>query len=45
MYIISYFVGILVALVWFLSRQVRCYELFLYIHTRYLQFNQAASWM
>jgi hypothetical protein len=45
MYIsISYFAGILVALVWFLPRWVRCYEL-LYIHMRYNPFNRVASWV
>jgi hypothetical protein len=45
MYIsISYFVGILVALVWFRPRGVRCYER-LYVHMCYLSFNRAAMWM
>jgi hypothetical protein len=35
---ISYFAGILVALVRFLPRWESCYEL-LYVHMRYLQFN------
>jgi hypothetical protein len=37
---ISYFAGILVALVWFLPRWVWCYELLCY-----LPFIQAASWV
>jgi hypothetical protein len=41
---ISYFAGILVALVWFLPGWVRCYEL-LYVHMRNLPFNRVASWV
>jgi hypothetical protein len=39
---ISSFAGILVSLVWFLPRWVRCYEL-LYVHMRYVPFNWVAS--
>jgi hypothetical protein len=41
---ISYFTGVLVTLVWFLPRWVRCYEL-LYVHISYVLSNRVANWV